>query len=274
MSLSDPKLWNDTVQDYGESSDDVTLAFGILSLPLCRLDEQIRNGMKLSILDVAAGPASLAMHISKIAIEFKAPIHMVSTDFSSGMIAIAEKKLVSKELQEMNAVIVMDGQNLAFSDEKFDYCFSIFGVMMFNDRVKGLKEFHRVLKKGGTCVVSGWKKSVTTSMNTIIKDMGISLEPYKVGSFGDEKIMKSELNQADFMDVSTYEIIHESRFESFDSLMKFLITNPFFQEQWAKLNESPEIFSVFKKMIIEKFTVSHEKHLNISIAALIGIATK
>jgi SAM-dependent methyltransferase len=50
----------------------------------------------------------------------------------------------------------MDGEALAVPDASFDAAFSIFGVMLFADWRRGLREQARVLRSGGKACVATW----------------------------------------------------------------------------------------------------------------------
>ena len=50
----------------------------------------------------------------------------------------------------------MDGEALTVSDGSFDAAFSIFGVMLFSDWRRGLREQARVLRSGGKACVATW----------------------------------------------------------------------------------------------------------------------
>lgn len=49
-----------------------------------------------------------------------------------------------------------DAQDLPFPDESFDAVVCQFGVMFFPDKHKGLREFNRVLEKGGALIFNVW----------------------------------------------------------------------------------------------------------------------
>jgi ubiquinone/menaquinone biosynthesis C-methylase UbiE len=49
-----------------------------------------------------------------------------------------------------------DAQGLPFPDESFDAVVCQFGVMFFPDKHKGLREFNRVLEKGGALIFNVW----------------------------------------------------------------------------------------------------------------------
>ena len=52
----------------------------------------------------------------------------------------------------------MDGQALTFPDDTFDAAFSIFGLMFFPDRAKGMREMHRVLRPEGRVGIVVWNR--------------------------------------------------------------------------------------------------------------------
>jgi ubiquinone/menaquinone biosynthesis C-methylase UbiE len=47
---------------------------------------------------------------------------------------------------------VMDGQALGLDDNSFDMAGSQFGVMLFPDMPKGIREMARVVRPGGRCL--------------------------------------------------------------------------------------------------------------------------
>ena len=50
----------------------------------------------------------------------------------------------------------MDGEALTVADASFDAAFSIFGVMLFSDWRRGLREQARVVRPGGKACVATW----------------------------------------------------------------------------------------------------------------------
>jgi len=101
------------------------------------------------VLDVAAGPGTLAIRLAPAVRE------LVALDFSDRMVAELERAARAAGLLNLRA-IVGDGQNLPFGDDEFDAGFSIFGLMFFPDRARGFGELLRVLKPGAGAVVSAW----------------------------------------------------------------------------------------------------------------------
>ena len=101
------------------------------------------------VLDVAAGPGSLAVLASQRASRVEA------VDFSHSMLAQLRLRVSQRDIQNVT-VVHADGQRLPFSDGSFDAAFSMFGLMFFPDRALGFAEMRRVLRPGGRCVVASW----------------------------------------------------------------------------------------------------------------------
>lgn len=107
-----------------------------------RLD--LKPGM--SFLDVAAGGGALCVPVAKRG------AHVLATDFAPAMVERLKERAVSERLQNFE-VLVMDGQALELEDQSFDAAGSQFGVMLFPDRARGLRELFRVTKPGGEVVI-------------------------------------------------------------------------------------------------------------------------
>ena len=141
MSTQEP--WQLVAEGYAAEASLVMAPFSR------RAAELLAPSSDARVLDVAAGPGTLAVHLAASVRE------VVAVDFSERMVAELELRARAAELLNLRA-IVADGQNLPFEDDQFDAGFSIFGLMFFPDRARGFAELARVLKPGAGAVVSSW----------------------------------------------------------------------------------------------------------------------
>jgi len=101
------------------------------------------------VLDVAAGPGTLALLAARTA------RRVFAVDFSPGMLGELAARAAAAGIANVDAR-VGDGQALPFPDGRFDAAYSMFGVIFFPDRARGLAELARVLRPGARAVVSSW----------------------------------------------------------------------------------------------------------------------
>lgn len=99
-----------------------------------------------SFLDVAAGSGALAVAAARRGAE------VTAIDFSPAMIERLEARVAAAGLENVRSR-VMDGNHLAFEDDTFDAAGSQFGVMLFPDIGRGLREMVRVTRPGGRVLV-------------------------------------------------------------------------------------------------------------------------
>jgi ubiquinone/menaquinone biosynthesis C-methylase UbiE len=99
----------------------------------------LRPGMRF--LDVAAGAGGLSLPAARLGAE------VLATDISPGMV----ERLLARARDEGLGVeaLVMDGHELELEDDTFDITGSQFGVMLFPDQPRALREMARVTKPGG-----------------------------------------------------------------------------------------------------------------------------
>lgn len=97
----------------------------------------IKPGM--CVLDLACGTGDVIAEIKKQAPETK----IIGGDFSLNMLKLAKEKINDIPFS------AADAHSLPFKDETFDRITMAFGFRNVTDKEKGLKEFHRVMKKGG-----------------------------------------------------------------------------------------------------------------------------
>ena len=100
------------------------------------------------ILDAATGTGALALEAIKIN-----PAKIFGIDISEDMLKIGRAKVKAKKLSDRIELIEGDSENLIFNDDKFDAVTVAFGVRNFENLLKGLKEFHRVVKPGGVVLI-------------------------------------------------------------------------------------------------------------------------
>src|SRR5271169_5129806 len=102
----------------------------------------------LRVLDVATGTGLSA----EAALAAVGPTgHVTAADLSPAMAEKARERLGKAPNV---SVSVEDGQALSFSGGSFDAVLCNLGLMFFPNPVRGLSEFHRVLRPGGRVAVS------------------------------------------------------------------------------------------------------------------------
>lgn len=195
--LASPDPWNLVADDY---TLELLPMFELFSKDALELAPTFAGA---KVLDVACGPGTLTLPAAE------AGRSVSSIDFSPQMVRNLKRRL--NGAQQGADVREGDGQALPWSDGYFDAAFSMFGLMFFPDRAKGFSELYRVLKPGGTAVVSSWAPfegvfvSIMKAMREILPDI-----PFGAGKgpLGDPDEFAAELRAAGFADVSVKPISH------------------------------------------------------------------
>jgi SAM-dependent methyltransferase len=107
----------------------------------------VRSGTR--VVDIAAGPGTLGR------LAARRGCRVMAVDFSPGM--IEELRASSAGAGLLIEAQAADGQSLPFADGSYDAAFSMFGLIFFPNRAKGLSEMFRVLVPGGLGVISSWQ---------------------------------------------------------------------------------------------------------------------
>ncbi|MGK8521396.1 class I SAM-dependent methyltransferase [Nocardia asteroides] len=141
LAVAEP--WNLVADGYAEFAPAIMGPFSARALEFVSLTPESR------IVDVAAGPGTLSL----LAAPHVAQVEAI--DFSEPMIARLAKDAAAAGLANIRAR-VGDGQALPYESDQFDAGFSLFGLMFFPERARGFAELFRVLRPGGTAVVSSW----------------------------------------------------------------------------------------------------------------------
>ena len=116
--------------------------------------EKLKNNSQVfrfsdsQVLDVACGTADSTIALAKAGVP-----RVTGVDISEGMLKVGEKKIEELKLNSTITLKVEDCENLSFEDNTFDVAFIAFGIRNFEDKKKGLKELHRVLKPNGHLLI-------------------------------------------------------------------------------------------------------------------------
>jgi len=193
--MSTPQPWSLVAEGY---VTDTQPAF----TPYCRRALELagyRPGGR--VLDVACGPGTLSLLIHDTAKEIDA------IDFSPGMLECFDRELRRRGLSHIRTH-AMDGQQLGFADNVFDWSFSIFGLMFFPDRARGFREMWRTLKPGGRVAVTSWAPVADSSLMQLMFGAMQAAFPRKpeanstqVLNLEDPENFRREMQQAGFVDV-------------------------------------------------------------------------
>lgn len=97
-----------------------------------------------SVLDLCCGQGNLTAMISDAGGE------VTGLDFSDAMLALASRNAPQAAFQQG------DAESLPFADKHFDLVICSFGMMHLPDQPATLSEAHRVLRPGGTFLMSTW----------------------------------------------------------------------------------------------------------------------
>ncbi len=116
-----------------------------------------------SILDVATGTGDLAI----LSAQMLHPKSIVGIDISEKMMEIGRQKIHNLGLDDTITLIKDDCMNISFEDESFDAVTAAFGIRNFSDLDKGLREMHRILRKGGQLSIIELTTPVTFPMKQL-----------------------------------------------------------------------------------------------------------
>jgi SAM-dependent methyltransferase len=187
----------------------------------------LRPGMRF--LDVAAGSGALAIPAARLG------ARVLATDQSPVMLRLLEERSRKEGLDIETRV--MDGHALELDDGSFDMAGSQFGVMLFPDMPKGIREMARVTRPGGLVVMNVYGPPqrieflaflVRAIQSVRPQFMGPPMDPVPLPfQLQDPDRLRSELAAAGLGDVKVDTITERTEFEDGKALWDWLIcSNP------------------------------------------------
>jgi demethylmenaquinone methyltransferase/2-methoxy-6-polyprenyl-1,4-benzoquinol methylase len=136
------------------------ITFGIDILWRKKALELLKNENPQKIIDIATGTGDFAILAAKIL----KPKEIIGIDIADKMLKIGKEKIKTRNLNTIIRLEMGDSENIAYPDNYFDAAIVAYGVRNFENLEKGLKEIHRVLKKGGKFIIL----EATTPKNKVI----------------------------------------------------------------------------------------------------------
>jgi ubiquinone/menaquinone biosynthesis C-methylase UbiE len=154
------------------------------------------------VLELCCGTGRVTNHLRKL---LHPTSELIASDISEDMIAVAKERLKGANIDWR----IIDAQNIPLEDNSRDLVVCCFGYMLVPDKEKAFTEALRVLRPGGTLLMSTWDKlennHASHVFRKIIKEyFGDSLpQTYKLPfSMHDPKSIKEQLFSAGFTKVS------------------------------------------------------------------------
>jgi ubiquinone/menaquinone biosynthesis C-methylase UbiE len=224
------------------------------------------------VLDVCTGPGTLAVQAAKTA------KRVVGVDFSRLMLDEAARRTAAAGTRNVE-LLHADAQALPLPDAAFDAAFSMFGVIFFPDKNKGLREIHRVLRPGGKLAISSWRPFVHVPPIKAAFEILVELLPEvpfgkSKAPLGEPEEVQAELEGAGFGSVRVELVKHADTAASPIAFWKSMerSTAPFvLLRQRLGERKFAELSQQILARLVERFGPGP---LVIETQALIGVGTK
>jgi len=208
------------------------------------------------LLDVACGPGTTTLlAASRVR-------HVDALDFSPAMLEQARKNVADSGLSNVT-LHEADGQNLPFLAESVDRAVSMFGLMFFPDRARGLRELFRVLRPGGKALVSSWAPvSESPLMDALFAAIRI-LDPSRpapqtdIASLENPRVLEGELRAAGFSHVEVETVPQALEFSSA-------------RELWADMAKGSVPFVLLRRFLGEEVWQEREPLAIAALEAAVG----
>lgn len=209
--------WHKWMDDFGDWLTPATEEM----FDLAKMD----NGSR--VLDIAAGDGvQSVMAARRVGPEGR----VLATDLSPNLVRYIDKAATAAGLSNIEAR-VMNGENLsALADDSFDIVISRFGLMLFPNPLKGLKEMYRVLKPGGrkaAMVFTTPDKTPCFSEPAMIAVRHANVPPPQPGqpslfALGAPGLLEEKFRAAGFQNITTRIISAPIKLDSATDMRNFL----------------------------------------------------
>lgn len=234
----------------------------------------------MRFLDVAAGTGALSIPAARLGAE------VLATDLSPSMLEQLKARARREGLSNVEAR-VMDGHALELADETFDIAGSQFGVMLFPEMPRGIRELARVTKKGGRVLINAYGPPeeieffgffVRAVQAAVPGFTGPPMEPPPLPfQLQDPETLRQKLAEAGLRRIHIETVTERLEFGSGDAMWGWLTnSNPIVESVFVELNLTEEqktaVRQALDNMIHERS--GGEGHAVLTNPVHIGIGTK
>jgi ubiquinone/menaquinone biosynthesis C-methylase UbiE len=240
-----------------------------------------RAGLRadMRFLDVAAGSGALSIPAARLGAK------ILATDQSPVMLELLKARARQERLDIDTRV--MDGHALELDDNGFDMAGSQFGVMLFPDMPKGIREMTRVVKPDGRVLMIVYGDPGRIEFFSFLVGAIRSIRPGFNGppmnppplpfQLQDPGKLREELANAKLKDIGVETIIETLEFQTGEDLWEWLVwSNPIVETVLGSLNVTDDergvIRQALEKVVRERAGGSGAAKLTNPIN--IGIGTK
>jgi ubiquinone/menaquinone biosynthesis C-methylase UbiE len=233
----------------------------------------------MRFLDVAAGSGALSIPAARLG------AWVLATDQSSVMLELLEARANKEGLTLETRV--MDGHVLELADNTFDVAGSQFGVMLFPDMPRGIREMVRVVKPGGAVLLHaygdphridflGFLIGAIQSVRPDFNGPPMDPPPHEL-QLADPERLRSELAAAGLKNVTVETITETTEFESGDALWDWIVwSNPIVETILGSLNLTNDERRLIKQSLdtIVRDRAGSSRTAKLANPVHIGIGTK
>ena len=124
----------------------------------------------VDVLEIAAGTGRVTRHL----VARLAPTaRLLATDLNEPMLARARDQITDSRITWRAA----DAQALPSADASHDAVVCQFGLMFVPDKARAVSEMRRVLRRGGTALVSTWNALELNPWSQVLHDLAVAAMP-------------------------------------------------------------------------------------------------
>jgi demethylmenaquinone methyltransferase/2-methoxy-6-polyprenyl-1,4-benzoquinol methylase len=160
--MNNRDTWDACASEYDGSLKKVTGPCIVKLLEQVGLLPVTSSSRTIKVIDLACGPGFLGTLLGEAYSQagYLEKMTILSTDFSSNMVKIAERHFSSRNWPSPQfSARTIDATNLdGVPSACYTHAFCTFGIMMIPDAPKALNEMFRVLEPSGTIGITTWYK--------------------------------------------------------------------------------------------------------------------
>ena len=193
------------------------------------------------IIDLGSGTGEPALTLARV---MRGQVDITGIDSAAPMVAVAQRKVAEEKLENIRFQ-TMRAEELGFPADSFDRALSRFGVMLFEDPLRGVKEMRRVLKPDGRFAIAVWSTPETMptlywSYQAFEGRIPPELAPPlpKVTSLGGAGVLDELLHLAGFKHFSIRAHTFHYQFASFDEYWDMVEASDLLKRQYDALPEA------------------------------------